>query len=191
MQTHYIALLVAAIISADMLILLLFARRYGLFAPVQPKPETLPSLTMVYDFHGESNRNIREMMEALREKLKQEENIEACRGLSIYFSRPLISQTSRLRVLGGWALEQPYADKADYLAEKGYNVATLPTIQAEAIHFPFLGAPSLLFAQLRAHPALRRRSSSADAILELVDIPNKRMVIAAHLNPSLSWEQFL
>lgn len=195
MPTQYLIALIAGIFLIDAIFFLWFFRYFGGFTKVVIQPGELSPITIVYDCHTGPYQHVRPIMDRLYASLKHGEGIETHKGFALYFDDPRsTTNPAQLRSIAGCILEQTDHASADRLVEKRYNVASIPAMKAAMVLFPFKGPLSVVIARWRVYPKVIQYMDArggASPVLEIYDVPRKQVMIATHLDPPLTYEQFV
>ena len=108
-------------------------------------------------------------------------NIETFKGFGIYYDNPANVEKSKMRSEVGCIMETMPDSITVSQIETQFNIKELPQGKYLSIEFPFKGSMSILVGIMRVYPALnkyieRNGLDSEGAIMEIYDVPNKKII---------------
>jgi len=152
---------------------------YGGFRTITFTEEIQGGETLVYeDMIGDYSQSHNVQMK-IYYALLNDEQIETTKGFGIYYDKPKEVETSRLRSEVGCIVEGLDSTAIAQLSEK-YLVKTLPESYCIVTNFPNKGMLSVLIGLVKVYPALeahcRQRGSCIGPVMEIYDVPNKKII---------------
>jgi len=168
-----IIILAVAFIVGDIAGLFLLARRFGTFAPIQARTETVPALWIAYNTHSGPYQLIGPVCDGVCRELNEVLGITAKQGFGLYFDNPRRVAKDQLRSLGGCVVPE---DKAAGLAGSTlpFRMALLPGGQAVVVRFPYRGRVSIMVGAMRVYPAMQKHFTAAGVpegpVMEIYDM---------------------
>jgi hypothetical protein len=152
---------------------------YGGFKKINFRVEEQGGETLVYENVVGDYSQASAVMNELYYSLRDDEKIEATKGLGIYYDNPKNVDKSELRSEVGNIVENLDSTAIAQLALK-YQVKTLPESAYIVTEFPFKGSLSILLGVMKVYPALEKyvekEGFKYSPVTEIYDIPNKKII---------------
>ncbi|NJP03981.1 GyrI-like domain-containing protein [Candidatus Gracilibacteria bacterium] len=149
----------------------------GLFQKIDIAQGETGSYTVVYDTLRGKYNGVGPIMDNIYEDLKAD-GIETTRGFGIYLDNPEIVEADQLRSIAGSVIEEKDLEKLNALGEK-YKILEIESGNMITTEFPFKGKMSVFASLMKVYPAIMKKLEAehmeTTAIMELYDIPNKKM----------------
>lgn len=153
---------------------------YGGF--IKPKISIITSggETLIYEKIEGDYKQSGVIMDKIYYSLLNEDQIETYKGFGIYYDNPQKVAVDKLRSEAGCILEEKDLAKLPELKKK-YAIRIFPTTKYLVTEFPYKNKISVLFSLMKAYPALNKFAlenhfSDDSAVMEIYDIPNKRII---------------
>jgi len=155
---------------------------YGGFHRVSVVDESFPAMSVLAVSHTGPYQNVGPVMGTLYDEVKKL-GADGGRGVGIYFDSPETVASEKLRALVGQEIFPKNLVKVKKLETK-YKNMSVPEIQGKAVHFPYKGQLSIIFAVMKAYPVLKAAcgDSITSATIEIYDLPNKEIIFIIPLN---------
>ena len=164
---------------------IIFYGYYGGFKKVDVGISASGGEILVYEKMRGDYRQSAEVMDKIYNNLLNEDSIETFKGFGIYYDNPREVEKSELRSDVGCILENADIARMSELEEK-YSIKTFPEKEYITAEFPYKGKASVIVSLIKVYPELNKFAiengySEEGAVMEIYDIPNKRILYRKEL----------
>jgi len=146
---------------------------------VQVNDVNLAPMVFVYDKHIGDYAKIKNTMDTVFYRLKNNTGIETTKGFGLYYDNPRQVPKNELRSLGGCILDRNTTSLVDSLIVKGFKIGVFPQTKALVVEFPLNGGMSIMLGIFKVYPKLGQYMAQhkipSKPIMELYDVPNKKI----------------
>lgn len=189
-KNMYLAILV--VLTILIILLVSFYTYQGGFYKPQITLQNTGGEVLVYDSIKGDYKQSGIVMDKIYYSLLNDDKVETFKGFGIYFDNPQKVEKSILRSEAGCILEKKDIDKLTFLETK-YKIRTFPVANYIVTEFPYKNKLSVLFSLAKVYPALRefalKNGYNEDTpVMEIYDIPNKKIIYRKELIKNSSME---
>ncbi len=178
---------VLIVIAALILVLIAVYAWFGGFAKIESRISVQGGETVVYEEITGDYKQSGVVMDRIYHKLLEEEKIQTFRGFGLYYDNPKEVEINMLRADAGCIIEAQDLDKIVHLPDR-YNIKQLPVNECIVTEFPYRGKMSIMVGILRVYPAKQKFAEAKQIaglgpVMEIYDIPNKKIIYRQLINP--------
>ncbi|MBN2520073.1 MAG: hypothetical protein JXB17_06190 [Bacteroidales bacterium] len=153
---------------------------YGGFTNLKCKIEKKGGETVVYKNVIGDYRQTGVVMDEIYYKLLNDFQIETYKGYGKYFDNPTKVEKNKLRSEAGNIIEEKDLDKLNELPQD-YLLKKMAEEKFITTEFPYKGKISVIFGIMKVYSAINKFAekngfSDQGAVIEIYDIPNKKII---------------
>lgn len=159
---------------------------YGGFMKLSYQVSIVGGETIVFEKVKGDYRQSREVTDRIYYSLIDDFEIETYKGFGIYYDKPGSVKTEDLKSEVGCIIEEQDISNLDGVKGK-FKVKELDKEKSFVIEFPFKGRLSSFLGVIKVYPYLdkvskRQNSNSNSPVMEIWDIPNKKIIYRKAIN---------
>lgn len=163
----------------------LFLVYSGLFSRIVISEKEIGPYQVVYKSHVGPYQEVGPIMDEIYNSLKNDEQIETSMGFGIYYDDPKKTHVEDLRSDIGSILDEKDYAKIPKL-KKRFKIKKYLQKKCVVVEFPFRNKFSIFIGVMRVYPQLtsyiKEKKYKEGPIMEIYDMPNKKIIYAAPIN---------